>query len=123
MGHVKDVDEYIASAPKGAQPKLRELRTAIRAAAPNADESLSYGMPFYSYRGEVGVGARLCYFGLKTDGIGFYMRPKDFSNHLDKVAELQSSKSRGRRRLRWKSYRRKLAFGGSGMTPRSPPTL
>ena len=39
MGRVKDVDEYIASAPKGAQPKLRELRTAIRAAAPNAEES------------------------------------------------------------------------------------
>ena len=90
---MKDVDEYIASAPKGAQTKLRELRTAIRAAAPNAEESLSYGMPFYSYRGEVGVGARLCYFGLKTDGIGFYLRPKDFSNHLDKVAKFQRTKS------------------------------
>ena len=91
MGPVKDVDGYIASAPKDAQTKLRELRTAIRAAAPNAEDSLSYGMPFYSYRGE--VGARLCYFGLKTDGIGFYMRPKDFSSHLGKVAKFQSTKS------------------------------
>ncbi|TLX99039.1 MAG: DUF1801 domain-containing protein, partial [Thaumarchaeota archaeon] len=60
----KSVDEYIAAARKEVQPKLREIRTAIREVAPDALESISYGMPFYSYKGEQGFKGRLCYFGL-----------------------------------------------------------
>jgi uncharacterized protein YdhG (YjbR/CyaY superfamily) len=60
----KNVDEYITAAPKEVQPKLREVRAAIREAAPEAVESISYGMPFYSFKGESGFKARLCYFGL-----------------------------------------------------------
>ena len=48
MKPVKNVDAYIAAAPKEVQPKLREVRTAIREVAPAAVESISYGMPFYS---------------------------------------------------------------------------
>lgn len=32
----KDVDKYIAKAPKAAQSKLKEVRAAIREAAPDA---------------------------------------------------------------------------------------
>jgi len=45
----KNVDEYIAAAPKDAQLKLREVRAAIREAASDAVESISYSMPFYSF--------------------------------------------------------------------------
>jgi uncharacterized protein YdhG (YjbR/CyaY superfamily) len=51
-----DVDDYIAAAPTSAQPKLRQLRRAIRRAAPQATERISYGMPFYELEG------RLVYF-------------------------------------------------------------
>jgi len=47
----KNVDEYIANAPKEAQPKLREIRAAIKAAAPKAEEGISWGVPFYKYHG------------------------------------------------------------------------
>jgi uncharacterized protein YdhG (YjbR/CyaY superfamily) len=47
----KTVDGYIAKAPRAAQPKLRELRAAIRAAVPKAEESISWGVPFYKYHG------------------------------------------------------------------------
>lgn len=47
----KNVDEYIANAPKEAQPKLRELRAVIKSAAPKAEEGISWGMPFYKYHG------------------------------------------------------------------------
>lgn len=60
----KSVDEYIENTPRDVQPKLREIRMAIQEAAPAAIESISYGMPFYSFRGESGFQARLCYFGL-----------------------------------------------------------
>lgn len=46
----KSVAEYIAAAPKEARPKLREIRKAIRVAAPGAIESLKWSMPAHSYR-------------------------------------------------------------------------
>jgi uncharacterized protein YdhG (YjbR/CyaY superfamily) len=47
----KNVDEYIANAPEEAQSKLRELRVAVRSAAPNAAEGISWGIPYYKYHG------------------------------------------------------------------------
>jgi len=47
----KNVDEYIADAPKEAQPKLREVRAAIKSAVPKAEEGISWGVPFYKYHG------------------------------------------------------------------------
>jgi uncharacterized protein YdhG (YjbR/CyaY superfamily) len=66
MKPAKDVDGYIAAAPKGFQGKLRELRAAIKTAVPEAEESISYGMPFYRYKG------RLVYFSLWKNHIGLY---------------------------------------------------
>ena len=60
------VDAYIAAAPKAAQPHLRRLRKLIKAAAPRATERLSYGMPFFDYRG------RLIYFSAFKGHIGVY---------------------------------------------------
>ena len=45
---------------------LRELRETIRAAAPAADERVSYGMPFYY------LGGRLVYFKAHARHIGVY---------------------------------------------------
>ncbi len=47
----KDVDSYIASMSKEARPKLIELRKLIRSTIPNAEESISWGIPFYKYNG------------------------------------------------------------------------
>jgi uncharacterized protein YdhG (YjbR/CyaY superfamily) len=66
MEPVKDVDEYIALAPVEARARLKELRATIMAAAANAQERISYGMPFYEYKG------RLIYFQLWKEHIGLY---------------------------------------------------
>jgi uncharacterized protein YdhG (YjbR/CyaY superfamily) len=60
------VDAYIAGAPKAVQPMLRELRRAIKSAAPKAEEKLSYRMPFYAYHG------RLIYFAAHKTHVGMY---------------------------------------------------
>ena len=60
------VDEYIAAAPQPARAQLEELRAAIREAAPDAEELISYGMPYYKRNG------RLVYFSLHKDHIGLY---------------------------------------------------
>jgi len=93
MKALNGVDEYIASAPVEIRPKLKQLREAIRKAAPDAVESISYGMPFYSFKGESGFTARLCYFGLTKGSIAFYMRPHVLAKHADEVEEIKSTKS------------------------------
>jgi uncharacterized protein YdhG (YjbR/CyaY superfamily) len=62
-----DVDGYIAAAPEGARPLLNELREAIRASAPKAEEGISYGMPSYHLHG-----VRLTYFQAHARHIGLY---------------------------------------------------
>ena len=76
MPAAKSVDEYIRAAPPETQTVLRKVRAAIREAAPDADEGISYGMPLYSYKGEVGIERRLCYFGLQRSGIRLFFRPR-----------------------------------------------
>lgn len=60
------VDAYIAAAPKTVQPMLRELRRAIKSAVPEAEEKISYRMPFYAYHG------RLIYFAAHRNHVGLY---------------------------------------------------
>jgi len=62
----RDVDEYIASAPAPARPLLRTLRAIVISEAPNADERLSYGMPYYDYHG------RVIYFAVHKGHVGVY---------------------------------------------------
>src|SRR5690349_7891250 len=47
MKRSSSVQEYIANAPAKIRPKLREMRSLIKSAAPKADEKISYGMPYY----------------------------------------------------------------------------
>jgi uncharacterized protein YdhG (YjbR/CyaY superfamily) len=63
----KDVAAYITAAPPKARPALRQLRKIIKDTAPKATETISYGMPYYSYHG------RLIYFALMRDWVGLYM--------------------------------------------------
>jgi uncharacterized protein YdhG (YjbR/CyaY superfamily) len=62
----KTAAEYIHAAPKEAREKLRQMRAAIRAAAPGATESLKWGMPSFSYK------RILVTFAAHKHHIGFY---------------------------------------------------
>jgi uncharacterized protein YdhG (YjbR/CyaY superfamily) len=81
------VDEYIDKAPEEFQSKLSELRNAIRDAAPQAEEKISYQMPFYYYKG------RVAYFGYAKDHIGLYAMPMSIEEHLDEVKTYRTGKS------------------------------
>lgn len=75
----KSVDAYIAKAPKEHQAKLREMRRIIRSAAPQALEKLSYGMPYYHYKG------RLAYFAFAKKHIGLYIPPPIIQEHVKEL--------------------------------------
>jgi uncharacterized protein YdhG (YjbR/CyaY superfamily) len=46
-----NIGEYIAAAAPAARPLLKEIRRVIRAAAPEAEELISYRMPAFKQRG------------------------------------------------------------------------
>ena len=45
------VEEYIAKAPEKLRPMMKDLRKAIRAAAPKAEEKIKYNVPTYKLNG------------------------------------------------------------------------
>ncbi|MDE1857196.1 MAG: DUF1801 domain-containing protein [Candidatus Micrarchaeota archaeon] len=82
----KDVDAYIAMAPREVRPKLRQVRAAIRAVAPDAVESISYGMPGYDK-------GRVAWFGFMGRHIGLYIRPPVIAEHLKELGAYETTKS------------------------------
>lgn len=61
-----NVDSYIADFPPKVQVMMKKLRSCIKKAAPEAEESISYMMPAYKFHGP------LVYFGGYERHIGFY---------------------------------------------------
>lgn len=50
------LEEYLAALPATKRAALEEVRKAIRAAAPEATEGISYQMPAFKHRGRALVG-------------------------------------------------------------------
>ena len=66
---INSIDEYIATFPKDIQKILEELRATIKAAAPEAEEKISYQMPTFFLNGN------LVHFAAFKKHIGFYPTP------------------------------------------------
>ena len=78
----RSVDAYISKAPKEVQGKLREVRSAIRKAAPGALEGISYSMPYYARKGSLSWNERsIVWFGLQSRHIGLYLPPPIVADH------------------------------------------
>jgi uncharacterized protein YdhG (YjbR/CyaY superfamily) len=76
----ESVAAYIATFPVEVQAIMQEIRATIIAAAPEAEESISYGMPAYKLNGKA-----LVYFAAYKNHIGFYATPtghEQFSKEL-----------------------------------------
>ena len=71
----KTEEAYIAAAPIHMGFKLRALPKAIRQAAPQAEEKISYRMPYYGYKG------RLAYFAAFKKHIGLYIPSPVVAEH------------------------------------------
>jgi uncharacterized protein YdhG (YjbR/CyaY superfamily) len=66
----RTIDEYIAGFPQDVQEILEQIRLTIRAAAPDAEETISYQMPTFTLQGHY-----LVYFAAYKKHIGFYPAP------------------------------------------------
>lgn len=83
------IDDYISNFPENTRQILEEIRATIRAAAPEASESISYGMPAFKLNGRP-----LVYFAGYKKHIGFYATPTGhaaFSEELSKYKQGKGS--------------------------------
>ena len=80
------IDEYIASFPEETQKILQELRAAIKAAAPGAQEKISYQMPAFAQKGI------LVYFAAWKNHIGFYPTSSGTQAFMQELSVYESSK-------------------------------
>ncbi|CAN5515364.1 hypothetical protein BH11BAC3_BH11BAC3_24910 [soil metagenome] len=63
------IDEYIATFPDSTQKILEKLRSVISKAAPEAEETINYGIPTFALKGN------LVHFAAYKNHIGFYPAP------------------------------------------------
>jgi uncharacterized protein YdhG (YjbR/CyaY superfamily) len=87
IAKAKNVDAYISTAPKQVQGKLREIRKIVKSAAPEAEEKISYGMPYYSYKG------RLAYFAAFKDHVSLFAMPPVVGELRRELRKYQTGKS------------------------------
>jgi uncharacterized protein YdhG (YjbR/CyaY superfamily) len=64
------IDDYIKTFPEDVQIILEKLRRTIQKAAPEAVETISYGIPTFKLNGRY-----LVYFAAWKNHIGFYPMP------------------------------------------------
>jgi len=72
MARPASIDEYLAALPADQRGALGRLRRQIKAAAPTATESISYGVPTFKLDGN-----RLIYFAAWADHCSIYGVPTD----------------------------------------------
>ncbi|MBK6914294.1 MAG: DUF1801 domain-containing protein [Ignavibacteriales bacterium] len=83
----KNTDDYIKSFPKDVRHRLEQIRAIIKHTAPDAEESISYGMPAYKLNGKP-----LVYFAAFKNHIGFYATPSGHSEFAKELSKYKQGK-------------------------------
>jgi uncharacterized protein YdhG (YjbR/CyaY superfamily) len=82
----KDIDDYIAGFPPETRQILELIRATIKAAAPDAQEAISYAMPTFKLHGN------LVHFAAYEHHIGFYPTPSGTEHFQQRVSGYKAGK-------------------------------
>ena len=82
-----NVNEYIAAFPEEVQNKLAQIRAIVKAVAPEAEESISYGIPAYKLNKRP-----LVYFAGNKNHIGFYATPTGHAAFAKELSKYKQGK-------------------------------
>jgi len=82
----KTIDGYISSFPKNVRDTLEELRRVIRELAPEAEETIDYGIPTFKLNGN------LVHFAAFKNHIGFYPTPSAIEAFKKELAPYNQAK-------------------------------
>jgi uncharacterized protein YdhG (YjbR/CyaY superfamily) len=81
------VDAYLAGLTSERRASLQKLRLAIKAAAPKAEECISYQLPAFRLDGKI-----LVWFGAAKDHCSFYPGAAPIAAHTAELARYKTSK-------------------------------
>ncbi len=81
------LDEYIARYPKDVQVILKKIRSLIKKVAPQAEETISYGMPTFDMDGK-----HLVHFATFKNHVGFFPTPSPIVAFKKELAAFKTSK-------------------------------
>lgn len=84
---LKNIDEYIASFPEEVQSILQKIRLLIAGLAPEATESISYGIPCYKQGCKY-----LVYFAGYKNHVSIYPVPTGDAGFQKTIAKYQTGK-------------------------------
>jgi len=87
MNKPANTDAYIASFPVDVQTKLEQVRSTVKAVAPDAVEVISYSLPAFKLHG-----AMLVWFAAHTNHIGLYPRASAIEAFADKLKTYKFAK-------------------------------
>ncbi|HEX6270987.1 MAG TPA: DUF1801 domain-containing protein [Anaerolineales bacterium] len=79
------IDEYIATFPDEVQRIMQKLREAIKTAAPEIGEKISYNMPTFTLNGKY-----LVYFAGWKNHIAFYGAPRGDADFKEDLSSYES---------------------------------
>lgn len=80
------MDEYIAGFPQHIREVLEKMRAIIRKAAPEAEETINYGVPTFTLKGN------LVHFGGFKNHIGFYPAPSGIDAFKKELSVYEGAK-------------------------------
>jgi uncharacterized protein YdhG (YjbR/CyaY superfamily) len=86
MSAAKTIDEYLKSLPGDVRMTLEKLYKAIKSAAPDAEELISYGMPAFKHQG------MLVYFAAFKDHCSFFPGSSQIVQLYDELKPFKTSK-------------------------------
>lgn len=82
----KTIDDYIAGFPAEVQEILEKIRSTIRKAAPDAEETINYGIPTFTLNGN------LVHFAGFKNHIGFYPTPSGIEKFKEELSAYEGAK-------------------------------
>ena len=85
------IDEYMQEFPPETRETLEELRTLIKAAAPDATETISYAIPTFDLNGR-----HLVHFAGFKRHVGFYPIPSAIEAFREELEPYKSGKGSAR---------------------------
>ena len=80
------IDDYISGSPEAVRGVLERVRATIRKAAPEATETIKYGIPTFV------LGENLIHFAAFKEHIGFYPTPSAIAAFRDQLSAYTSAK-------------------------------
>ena len=84
---METVASYFAKFPEASQKRMQQIRTLILEKAPDAQESINYGMPAYKTNGKP-----LIYFAAFKNHIGLYATPSGHTHFADALSQYKQGK-------------------------------